>query len=96
MITDPDIACARSPKAVTQEDGRARGDEPGICFCYDDQSAESAAKLMEEKQIRGGGFRPKRARHRIVSLGDLAVRNQDDRLSGEVLGGFQSRASQNA
>ena len=23
-----------------------------ICFCYEDDSVESAAKLMEEKQIR--------------------------------------------
>ena len=60
---------------------------PDICFCYEDQSVESAAKLMEEKQIRRLPVfdRSERAIG-MVSLGDLAVRNQDDRLSGEVLG----------
>lgn len=88
MITDRDItvravAEGRDPRQTKVRDAMSRD----VCFCYADDSVESAAKLMEEKQIRrlpvfdrGSG----RAIG-IVSLGDLAVRNRDDRLSGEVL-----------
>jgi CBS domain-containing protein len=87
MVTDRDIAvravadgCDPNVTAVRQ----AMSDEP--VFCYEDETVESAAALMERKQIRRLPVfdRNKRAVG-IVSLGDLAVRNRDDRLSGEVL-----------
>jgi CBS-domain-containing membrane protein len=57
-----------------------------LIYCYEDDTVENAAKLMEEKQIRR---LPVMDRNQclcgIVSLGDLATRNRDDRLSGEVL-----------
>lgn len=57
-----------------------------LVFCYEDDTVESAAKLMEEKQIRRLPVFDRNHRLTgIVSLGDLAVRNHDDRLSGEVL-----------
>src|SRR5258705_12217716 len=88
MIPDRDIAVravaeGRDPKEVPVSEAMSRD----ICFCYEDETVESAAKLMEEKQIRRLPIfdRSERAIG-MVSLGDLAVRNRDDRLSGEVLG----------
>ena len=87
MITDRDIAMravaeGRDPKKVPVREAMSRD----LCFCYEDQSVQSAAKLMEEKQIRRLPVfdRSERAIG-MVSLGDLAVRNHDNRLSGEVL-----------
>jgi len=88
IITDRDIAVravaeGRDPKRVPVREAMSRD----ICFCYEDQSVESAAKLMEEKQIRRLPVFDRSERPiGMVSLGDLAVRNRDDRLSGEVLG----------
>ena len=85
VITDRDIAIRAvadgcDPKATAVSDAR------DLFYCYEDESVESAAKLMEEKQIRRlAVFDRKNRAVGIVSLGDLAVRNRDDRLSGEVL-----------
>src|SRR6476646_9959804 len=53
MITDRDIAVrgvaeGRDPTKTPVRDAMS----PDICFCYEDDGVESAAKLMEEKQIR--------------------------------------------
>jgi CBS domain-containing protein len=87
IITDRDIAVravaeGRDPKKMPVREAMSRD----ICFCYEDESVESAAKLMEEKQIRRLPIFDRRERAiGIVSLGDLAVRNRDDQLSGKVL-----------
>jgi CBS domain-containing protein len=87
MITDRNItvravAEGRDPKKMAVREAMS----PDICFCYEDDSVESAAKLMEEKQIRRLAVYDRSERAiGVVSLGDLAVRNGDDRLSGEVL-----------
>ena len=87
MITDRDIAVravaeGRDPKEVPVSEAMSRD----ICFCYEHESVESAAKLMQEKQIRRLPVFDRRERAiGMVSLGDLAVRNRDDRLSSEVL-----------
>ncbi len=98
MITDRDIAVravaeGRDPKEVPVSEAMSRD----ICFCYEDETVESAAKLMEEKQIRRLPIfdRSERAIG-MVSLGDLAVRNRDDRLSGEVLGRVSMPSQLNA
>jgi CBS-domain-containing membrane protein len=58
----------------------------GIVYCQEDQDVGAAARLMEEKQIRR---LPVLNRDKqlvgIVSLGDIAVQVQNDRMSGEVL-----------
>jgi CBS domain-containing protein len=79
MITDRDItvravAEGRDPKKMPVREAMS----PDICFCYEDETVESAAKLMEEKQIRRLPVfdRSERAIG-MVSLGDLAVRNHD-------------------
>jgi CBS domain-containing protein len=87
MTTDRDIAVravaeGRDPKKMPVREAMSRD----IYFCYEDETVESAAKLMEEKQIRRLPVfdRSERAIG-MVSLGDLAVRSHDDRLSGKVL-----------
>src|SRR5262245_37630341 len=88
MITDRDIAVravaeGRDPRNMLVCEAMSRE----LFFCYGDESVESAAKLMEEKQIRRLPVFDRSERPiGMVSLGDLAVRNHDDRLSGQVLG----------
>lgn len=87
MITDRDIAVravaeGRDPSQSKVGDAMSRE----LIYCYEDDTVESAAKLMEEKQIRRLPIMDRN--HQlcgIVSLGDLATRNRDERLSGEVL-----------
>ena len=98
MITDRDIAVravaeGRDPMEVPVREAMSRD----ICFCYEDDTVESAAKLMEEKQIRRLPVfdRSERAIG-MVSLGELAVRNRDDRLSSEVLERVSTPSQPNA
>jgi len=59
---------------------------PEILFCFDDDSVETAAQLMSDKQIRR---LPILSRNKqlvgIVSLGDLAVEVTDPQKAGETL-----------
>jgi CBS domain-containing protein len=87
LVTDRDIVIR----------GLAEGLDPGltqvkdiisseIVYCYEDDNVEEAAQLMEDHQVR----RLIVVDHEqtpvgIVSLGDLAVKTGQDRLSGEVL-----------
>ncbi len=87
LITDRDIVIR----------GLAAGMNPGsaqvkdiisseILYCYDDDSIEEAARLMEDNQIR----RLIVVNHDqvpvgIVSLGDIAVRAGQENLSREIL-----------
>ena len=59
---------------------------PKIVYCYEDQEAEEAARLMEDHQIRRLAVlsRDKRLVG-MLSLGDLAVKAHDDQLSGATL-----------
>lgn len=53
---------------------------------FEEQSVKEAASIMEEKQIRRMPVLDRDQRViGIVSLGDLAVKTRDDKLSGEVL-----------
>lgn len=59
---------------------------PHICYCFDDQDLEEAAKQMEEKQIRRLAVLNRNKRLvGIISLGDFAIRSQDENLTEEVL-----------
>lgn len=87
MITDRDItvravAEGRSPIEAHVRDAMSSD----LCFCYEDDTVDSAIKLMEEKQVRRLPVLD-RKQHLcgIVSLGDLATRTRDERLSGEIL-----------
>jgi CBS domain-containing protein len=86
-ITDRDlsiraVAEGRDPNATKVSDVMT----PGISYCFEDQELGDAAKVMEEKQIRRLPVlnRSKRLVG-IVSLGDFAVRSEEDRLTEQVL-----------
>jgi len=55
-------------------------------FCFEDQDVTEAAQLMQEKQVRRLAIlnRDKKLVG-IVSLGDLAVRSDDQVVSAEVM-----------
>ena len=57
-----------------------------IAYCFEDEDIEEAAEQMEQRQVRRLPVlnRDKRLVG-IVSLGDLAVRTQREKLAGEVL-----------
>jgi CBS domain-containing protein len=87
ILTDRDIAiravaAGRDPKKTRVSDAMT----PEVCFCFDDDDVEEAAKLMERRQIRRLVVMDHN-KHAvgIVSLGDLATRTRDDQLTGEVL-----------
>jgi len=87
LLTDRDIVVR----------GLAEGRDPGatqvkdilsseVVYCYDDDSVEDAARLMEDNQIR----RLIVVNHNqtpvgIVSIGDIAVKSGQEELAGEIL-----------
>jgi CBS domain-containing protein len=93
MITDRDICC----RAVA--DGLDPATTPvrkvmskTITYCFDDQEADDAAHLMEQKHIRRLAVLNRKKRLvGILSLDDLALRCSHD-LSGEVLAAVSARA----
>ena len=87
MITDRDITVRAIAESCEPDDTCVREVmTPRIQFCFDDQDVTAAAELMEEKQIRRLAVLDHNKRLvGILSLGDLAVKTADDRLSGEAL-----------
>ena len=86
-ITDRDLTVRAVADACDPLSTRVRDTmTPNVFWCYDDQDIEEAAQLMEEKQIRR---LPIINRDRrlvgIISLGDMALRTQNERLAEEVL-----------
>jgi CBS domain-containing protein len=87
MITDRDIAVrstATGDNPMLEKVNKVM--TPTVVYCYEDQDASEAAEIMKEKQIRRLVVlnRDKRLVG-IVSLGDLAVETQDDRMAGDAL-----------
>ncbi|MCI0541497.1 MAG: CBS domain-containing protein [Verrucomicrobiales bacterium] len=86
-ITDRDLAI----RAVADGDDPLRTKvkdvmTPGICWCFEDQSLEEVAELMEEKQIRRiAVLNGNKRLVGIASLGDFAVRSKDQQLTEELL-----------
>jgi CBS domain-containing protein len=81
MLTDRDItvrvvADGRDPKTTTVEEAMTRQ----VVYCFEDQDTEEAERIMEKNQIRRLPVldRDKRVVG-IVSLGDLAVKNDENR-----------------
>jgi CBS domain-containing protein len=87
VITDRDITVravseGRDPEVARVEDVMT----PDIVFCHDDEDIESAVKLMEVRQIRRLPVMNQADKLiGMVSLGDLATRQADMEISGEVL-----------
>ncbi len=87
LLTDRDIVIR----------GLADGRDPGstqvkdilsseVVYCYDDDSVEDAARLMEDNQVR----RLVIVNHDqtpvgILSIGDIAVKSGQEELAGEIL-----------
>jgi CBS domain-containing protein len=87
VITDRDIvirglAEGRDPDSAQVKDIISSA----VVTCYEDDSVEDAAHLMEEHQVRRLIVCDHdRTPVGIVSLGDLAVKSGRDELSGEAL-----------
>ena len=86
MLTDRDVtiravADGRDPKTTTVEEAMTRQ----VVYCFEDQDTEEAERVMEKNQIRRLPVldRDKRIVG-IVSLGDLAVKN-DEKRAGTTL-----------
>jgi CBS domain-containing protein len=59
---------------------------PTAIYCYEDEDIRDAAELMEQKQIRRlVVFNRNQRVVGIVSLGDIATRLGNDRISADVL-----------
>ena len=93
-ITDRDlsvraVADGRNPLSTKVRDVMT----PNVFWCFDDQGIEDAAQLMEEKQIRRLPIvnRDKQLVG-IISLGDFALRSQNEQLAEEVLEGVSTPA----
>ncbi len=75
MLTDRDIvvrciAEGRDPRSTTVRDAMTEG----VCYCFEDDDVEDAARQMREKQIRRlVVLNRDRRLVGVVSLGDLAV-----------------------
>ena len=87
MVTDRDItiratADGRDPNNTLVRDCMS----PEIVYCFEDQSAEEAERLMQEKQIRR---LPVLSREKqlagIIALGDLATKTDDVQQVGRTV-----------
>ena len=87
MVTDRDItiravADGADPEAALVKDNMTED----IVYCFEDQDAHEAERIMQERQIRR---LPVLDRDKklvgILSLGDLATRTRDTRTVGETL-----------
>jgi CBS domain-containing protein len=96
MITDRDIvlrstADGSSPLMSSVQSVMT----PGVVICHEDDSVEEAARLMSDRQIRrlvvlgADGHLAG-----ILSLGDLAVRTEDNEVTGEALESISEPAFQ--
>src|SRR5690606_10519294 len=89
MVTDRDITIRATadgcdPHETTVEEVMTHD----IITCFEDQDLADMADLMEEEQVRRICVLNRSNRLvGIVSLGDLAIRSDDDRLSAEALDG---------
>jgi CBS domain-containing protein len=89
ILTDRDIAVRAvaegdDPNDTTVEEVMTRD----VAFAYEDQSLEEAAELMEQFQIRRLPILDRNEELvGILSLGDLAVDGQDEKLKAQVVEG---------
>jgi len=87
MLTDRDIvvralALGLEPRLETVENIMTTP----IIYCYEDQTMEDAATIMEEKKIRRlPVFDREKRLTGFVSLGDMAKGTSNEKLMGEIL-----------
>jgi CBS domain-containing protein len=87
ILTDRDIAIrAVADCCNPQSTFVSQIMSPGVAYCFEDDDVRDAAHVMEDRQIRRLiVLNDNKRLVGILSLGDLAVRNADDWLSGEAL-----------
>lgn len=87
VLTDRDItvratAEGKDPNSTPVRDVMT----PDVIYCFDDEDLETAARKMEQHQIRRLiVLNHDKRLVGIASLGDLAVHAPSDRLAGEVI-----------
>ena len=87
LLTDRDIVIRGLAEGLDPRSTQVRHIlSSEVVYCYDDDSVEDAARLMEDNQIR----RLIVVNHDqtpvgIVSIGDIAVRSGQEELAGEIL-----------
>lgn len=87
MITDRDIVIKVLAEGLDPENVRVSNIMTSpIVYCFEDQSLEDAAEVMEEHQIRRLPILNDEKRLvGFVSLSDIAVYGKDKKLSGKLL-----------
>ena len=87
IITDRDIvirsiSAGQDPNSTRVRDAMTSP----VIYCFEDQTVDEVAKMMEDKQIRRLPVlnRDKRLVG-IVALGDIAVEPAEEKLGGEIL-----------
>jgi CBS domain-containing protein len=87
MLTDRDITVRATAEGLPPGLGQVRDVmTPDVISCFEDQDVGEAARLMEQNQVRRLVVLDRDQRLvGIVSLGDLAVKTGDEKLSGEAL-----------
>ena len=97
MLTDRDItvrvtAQGRDPNTTKVREAMTSE----VVYCFEDQNVQTAAQMMEMRQIRRVPVvnRDKRLVG-IVSLGDLSVETQDQHLASKTLEGISEPGKPN-
>jgi CBS domain-containing protein len=87
LITDRDIVVRGLAEDLDPQSAPVKDVvSSDIVYCYEDESVEDAARLMEDNQVR----RLIVIDHNqtpvgIVSIGDIAVKSGQEQLAGEIL-----------
>ncbi len=87
IITDRDIVVRAVAEGQNPDSTQVKDIiSSELVFCYEDDSIEDAARLMEDNQVRRLIVTDHdRTPVGVISLGDLAAKTGDERLAGEVL-----------
>ena len=86
-LSDRDIAIGAAAAGKDPRKTRVKDlASPGVYWCFDDQSVDEAARLMQDKEVRRMMVigRDDRQLVGVVSVGDLATRDSG-RTSGRVM-----------
>ncbi len=88
MITDRDIAVRAVAEGMSPETSVREVMSREVLYCYEDESLDDVARQMRELQVRR---LPVLSREKrlvgIITLGDLALMEEDARRTGEALAG---------
>jgi len=93
MVTDRDVAVRSTADGSDPARTRVRDVmTPEVIYCFEDQDAAEAARVMKERQVgRLVVLNRDKRLVGIVSLGDLATQTGDEKLAGDTLGGVADR-----